>query len=225
MIPALHALLVSASELGVRQAVLCMPHRGRLNVLLSLLHLEARVIFAKVAGRSLVPAGMWGDCDVLSHIAATSTRRLEGSRSLEPLTVSLLPNPSHLEAINPVALGRTRAEQELLQPMPEDERMRRVMCVQLHGDAAFSGQGVVAESLTLAYLRGFSVGGTVHIVVNNQVGFTAGRGEGPQHCLQLGHGPPHLLPRAARQRRRRGRSSPSPASWPLSTGSALARTS
>ena len=169
-LPALESILSSAAASGTQQAVLAMPHRGRLNVLTALLDYPARALFTKVQGRSLVPQEMVGDCDVLSHLSTTVTRRF-GQR---PLTVSLLPNPSHLEAINPVALGKTRAEQDLLTTLSVDDRQRSVLCVQVHGDAAFAGQGVVAEALCLAYLPDFSVGGTVHLIVNNQLGFTAG---------------------------------------------------
>ena len=172
MIPALHTLLTTASHSGTQQVVLAMPHRGRLNVLTTLLDYPARALFAKVQGKSLVPPGMQGDCDVLSHISHTTPVKV-GSRSVK---VSLLPNPSHLEAINPVALGKTRAEQDLLpSSLSLDERQSTVLCIQLHGDAAFAGQGVVAEALSFAYLPDFSVGGSVHLILNNQVGFTAER--------------------------------------------------
>ena len=179
LLPAIDAVFASASQQGVQQTVVGMPHRGRLNLMVALLDFPARALFSKVQGKSWVPAGMRGDCDVLSHASTTVTKKFDHHHNL---TVSLLPNPSHLEAINPVAQGRVRAEQQLLATrspaLSADEQRRAVMCVQIHGDAAFSGQGVVAEALTLANLPDFTVGGTVHITCNNQIGFTAGREKG-----------------------------------------------
>ena len=173
LLPLLDAALTSAASTGTRQVILAMPHRGRLNVLTSLMDYPARALFAKVQGRSLVPDTLRGDCDVLSHVSATTTKPFA---SHPPLTISLLPNPSHLEAVDPVALGRARAEQDLLRAkgMTREEQERAVLCVQVHGDAAFAGQGVVAETLALSLLDGFRTGGSVHVVVNNQLGFTAG---------------------------------------------------
>ena len=179
LLPALDAVFASASQQGVRQAVVGMPHRGRLNTVVALLDFPARALFHKVQGRSWVPSSMQGYCDVLSHASTTVTKRFDQQHSL---TVSLLPNPSHLESINPVTQGRVRAEQHLLSSqspqLSVDEQRRAVLCIQIHGDAAFSGQGVVAEALTLANLSDFSVGGTVHIICNNQIGFTAARDRG-----------------------------------------------
>ena len=179
LLPALDAVFAAASQQGVRQTVVGMPHRGRLNMMVALLDFPARALFSKVQGKSWVPSSMQGHCDVLSHASTTVTKKFSPQHHL---TVSLLPNPSHLEAINPVAQGRVRAEQQLLSshspPLSVDEQRRAVLCVQIHGDAAFSGQGVVAEALTLANLPDFTVGGTIHVICNNQVGFTAGREKG-----------------------------------------------
>ena len=179
LLPALDAVFAAASQQGVQQTVLAMPHRGRLNVLVALLDFQARALFSKVQGKSWVPSSMQGYCDVLSHASTTVTKKFDAQHSL---TVSLLPNPSHLEAINPVSQGRVRAEQQLLASkspgLSLEEQRRAVLCVQVHGDAAFSGQGVVAEALTLANLPDFSVGGTVHLICNNQIGFTAARDKG-----------------------------------------------
>ena len=178
LLPALDAVFAAASQQGVRQTVVGMPHRGRLNFMVALLDFPARALFSKVQGKSWIPSSMRGDCDVLSHASTTVTKKFDQ----HSLTVSLLPNPSHLEAINPVAQGRVRAEQQLLasksSSLSVDEQRRAVLCVQVHGDAAFSGQGVVAEALTLANLPDFTVGGTVHIICNNQIGFTAARDKG-----------------------------------------------
>ena len=167
---AVEELFVQASRKGYEKVVLGMPHRGRLNLLVSLLDYPARALFAKVKGQSLVPKGM--DCwdDVASHIAQTVTKKFDKSLQGKPLTVSMLHNPSHLEAVNPVAIGKARAKQD---DFGADGK-EKVLSLQLHGDSAYAGQGVVPETLQMAYLDGFSVGGTLHVIVNNQLGFTTG---------------------------------------------------
>lgn len=167
---ALEEIFVQASRNGYEKVVLGMPHRGRLNLLVSLLDYPARALFAKVKGRSLVPKGM--DCwdDVASHIAQTVTKRFDKTPGSAPITVSMLHNSSHLEAVNPIAIGKTRAKQDDFGANGQD----KILSLQLHGDSAYAGQGVVPETLQMAYLDGFSVGGTVHVIVNNQLGFTTG---------------------------------------------------
>jgi len=168
---ALEEMLVQANRSGYEKVVLGMPHRGRLNMLVSLLDLPARALFAKVKGQTLVPEGM--DCwdDVASHLAVTTSKKFD-RQAKENLTVSLLHNPSHLEAVNPVALGKAKAKQD---DYPSHaEGVEKVLSLQLHGDSAYAGQGIVPESLQMAYLNEFSVGGTVHMIVNNQLGFTTG---------------------------------------------------
>jgi probable 2-oxoglutarate dehydrogenase E1 component DHKTD1 len=169
---AMEEILAGASKAGYEKVVIGMPHRGRLNLLVSLLDLPARGLFAKVKGKHLVPQG--ADCwdDVASHIATTVTKRFGSAPDTRPLTVSLLHNPSHLEAVNPVALGKTKAKQD--DYPSHTQGLDAVLSLQLHGDSAYAGQGVVQESLQMAYLDEFSVGGTVHIIVNNQLGFTTG---------------------------------------------------
>jgi 2-oxoglutarate dehydrogenase E1 component len=221
---ALEEMLVQANRTGYEKVVIGMPHRGRLNMLVSLLDLPARALFAKVKGQSLVPEGMDAWDDVASHLAITTSKKFDRSAS-NPLTVSLLHNPSHLEAVNPVALGKTKAKQD---DYPQKEGVEKVLSLQLHGDSAYAGQGIVPESLQMAYLTEFSVGyentkqkqnkpkpqriraherrcrrppplsrvfnvvshvplfgmcflvlcllfsGTVHMIVNNQLGFTTG---------------------------------------------------
>lgn len=171
---ALEEVLVQANRAGVEQVVLGMPHRGRLNMLVGLLDYPARALFAKVKGQSLVPAG--ADCwdDVASHIAQTVTKKFDkgSGATTKPLTVSLLHNPSHLEAINPVALGKAKAKQD--DYPSREEGVKKVLSLQLHGDSAYAGQGIVPESLQMAYLGEFNVGGTLHMIVNNQLGFTTG---------------------------------------------------
>eukprot|EP00455_Lapot_gusevi_P030352 TRINITY_DN3264_c0_g3_i5.p1 TRINITY_DN3264_c0_g3~~TRINITY_DN3264_c0_g3_i5.p1 ORF type:complete len:905 (+),score=378.09 TRINITY_DN3264_c0_g3_i5:61-2775(+) len=165
MIPAVNSIFTTSSQAGVENVVLCMPHRGRLNLLVTLLDYPARALFAKVKGLSHIPESFFGDDDVASHIALSVTKKFDRTR---PLHVSMLHNPSHLEAINPVALGKTRAKQD----GNNDPNGDRTVCVQLHGDAAFAGQGVVPESLLLANLPYYTTGGTVHMIVNNQIGYT-----------------------------------------------------
>ncbi|TFY68504.1 hypothetical protein EVJ58_g984 [Rhodofomes roseus] len=178
MLPALDALFASAARAGVENIVLGMPHRGRLNLLTDLLQFSPEALFHKIKGGSDIPEDLGASGDVISHLVASPNLQYDGAKA--PLQVSLLPNPSHLEAVNPVALGKTRAKQfSLLKKLvasgtapnecfPGD----KVMCLQLHGDASFTGQGVVMEGLSLSNLPHYTVGGTVHIVVNNSIGYT-----------------------------------------------------
>ncbi|KAK3814456.1 MAG: thiamine diphosphate-binding protein [Benniella sp.] len=171
MMVALDALFQTASKAGVTEVVMGMPHRGRLNLLTDLLQYSPTALFSKIKGNSEFPAGTPATGDVLSHIA--SSPKLDYGEA-EPIHVSLLHNPSHLEAVNPVAMGKARAKQMdlIANSSPDCQLGDKVMCVQLHGDAAFTGQGVVMESLGLSNLPHFSSGGSVHIVVNNQIGYT-----------------------------------------------------
>ena len=163
-VPALEETLRRASELGVDQVLLGMPHRGRLNVLANLMDKPRAAIFREFSGGSSSPEDAGGSGDVKYHLGASADRVFEGRR----VHLSLAANPSHLEAVNPVVLGKARAKQRQL----GDSERRRVMPLLLHGDAAFAGQGPVAESLDLSDLEGYRVGGAVHLVVNNQIGFT-----------------------------------------------------
>src|SRR5260370_41145323 len=141
-----------------------MAHRGRLNVLANTLRKPYQEIFTEFE-ENYVPDSAGGDGDVKYHLGFSSDRT---TSSGAPIHVSLSPNPSHLEAVDPVVEGRTRAKQDLF----GDRERKRVMPVLLHGDAAFAGQGLVAETLNLSQLPGYTTGGTVHIVINNQIGFT-----------------------------------------------------
>ncbi|EJF58365.1 dehydrogenase E1 and transketolase domain-containing protein 1 [Dichomitus squalens LYAD-421 SS1] len=176
MLPALDALFSSSAQAGVEHIIIGMPHRGRLNLLTGMLQLPPSALFHKIKGGSEIPEEYGAAGDVISHLTASPL--LEYPGAAKPLHVSLLPNPSHLEAINPVALGKTRAKQfallKALQSQGETECMPgdRVMCVQLHGDASFTGQGVVMEGLGLSNLPHYTVGGSVHLVVNNSIGYT-----------------------------------------------------
>ncbi|HVA63888.1 MAG TPA: multifunctional oxoglutarate decarboxylase/oxoglutarate dehydrogenase thiamine pyrophosphate-binding subunit/dihydrolipoyllysine-residue succinyltransferase subunit, partial [Terriglobales bacterium] len=166
LIPAMDALFNQASADGAADVVLGMSHRGRLNVLVTVLGLSMSEMFSKFEDQD--PDSVEGSGDVKYHIGA------EGSH-LGPhgkrLAIELIANPSHLEAVDPVVEGSARARQELLPASPQP-RGRRVVPVLIHGDAAFAGQGVVAETLNLSQLGGYRTGGTTHLVVNNQIGFT-----------------------------------------------------
>ncbi|MFQ5527598.1 MAG: 2-oxoglutarate dehydrogenase E1 component [Thermoanaerobaculia bacterium] len=163
LVPLLNEMLEEAAERETVQAVLAMSHRGRLNVMAHVVGVPLEKLlagFEDVAPRSIFGAG-----DVKYHLGATGTYPSQSGRTI---SIHLVSNPSHLEAVNPVAMGRVRAKQTRL----EDPTGRRVVLIVMHGDAAFAGQGVAAETLNLAEIPGFGVGGTVHVVVNNLIGFT-----------------------------------------------------
>ncbi|OSX61116.1 hypothetical protein POSPLADRAFT_1074828 [Postia placenta MAD-698-R-SB12] len=178
MLPALDVLFAAAARAGVEDIILAMPHRGRLNLLTDLLKFPHAALFHKIKGGADIPEHLGASGDVISHLVASPRLQYEGAPN--SVKVSLLPNPSHLEAVNPIALGKTRAKQfallkDLLQagtPLNQCFPGDKVLSVQLHGDASFTGQGVVMESLGLSNLPHFTVGGTVHIVVNNGIGYT-----------------------------------------------------
>jgi 2-oxoglutarate dehydrogenase E1 component len=160
----LEEILDRAAANNVREIVVGMAHRGRLNILANVVGKDLRQIFSEFEGE-IDPASMQGSGDVKYHLGATGIRRMEGGREI---VVSVSPNPSHLEAVDPVVEGIVRPKQDRL----GDIRRERVIPVLVHGDAAFAGQGVVAETLNLSQLDGYSTGGTVHLVINNQIGFT-----------------------------------------------------
>ncbi|CAG8589948.1 16970_t:CDS:10 [Dentiscutata erythropus] len=171
---------------GIVEAVLCMPHRGRLNLLTDLLHFSPTRLFHKIKGNPEFPENLPATGDVLSHLAISSTLEYGGAK---PITISMLHNPSHLEAVNPVAMGKARAKQmDLIKSETDCELGDRVMCIQLHGDAAFTGQGVIMESFGLSNLPHFSSGGSIHIVVNNQLGYTtpAQNARSSWYCSDIG---------------------------------------
>ncbi|MBQ0983943.1 multifunctional oxoglutarate decarboxylase/oxoglutarate dehydrogenase thiamine pyrophosphate-binding subunit/dihydrolipoyllysine-residue succinyltransferase subunit [Streptomyces sp. F63] len=166
VIPLLDAVLDSAAESRLDEVVIGMAHRGRLNVLANIVGKSYAQIFREFEG-NLDPKSMHGSGDVKYHLGAEGTfTGLDG----EQITVSLTANPSHLEAVDPVVEGVARAKQDIIGKGGTDFT---VLPVQLHGDAAFAGQGVVAETLNMSQLRGYRTGGTIHVVINNQVGFTA----------------------------------------------------
>jgi multifunctional 2-oxoglutarate metabolism enzyme len=160
----LHKVLDIAADTGVVEAVIGMAHRGRLNVLTNVVGKPHQQIFAEFEGH-LDPNSMQGSGDVKYHLGATGTHR---SGNGKILVVSVAPNPSHLEAVDPVVQGIVRPKQDHLR----DTERQRVIPILIHGDAAFAGQGVVAETLNLSQLHGYRTGGTIHIIINNQIGFT-----------------------------------------------------
>ncbi|MBU2960896.1 2-oxoglutarate dehydrogenase E1 component [Citreicella sp. C3M06] len=164
LIPAMEQIIKRGGNLGVTEIVMGMPHRGRLSVLANVLNKPYRAIFNEFQGGSFKPDDVDGSGDVKYHLGASSDREFDG----HPVHLSLTANPSHLEAVNPVVLGKVRAKQDQL----GDVERTKVLPILLHGDAAFAGQGVVAECFALSGLRGHRTGGTIHIVVNNQIGFT-----------------------------------------------------
>ena len=177
MVLMLDEAIALAAEEGIEQAVFGMAHRGRLNVLAHVLRRPYAKIIAEFEGERTtdvetdLPEG--GAGDVKYHLGATSTRRIPVDGGEREIRLSLLPNPSHLEFVNPVVVGRTRALQtEHAGESAIEVDAKRAMAVQIHGDAAFSGQGVVAETLNLQGLPGYRVGGSLHLIANNQVGFT-----------------------------------------------------
>ncbi len=173
LIPALEQIIKRGGQLGLKEIVLGMAHRGRLNVLSQVLAKPHRAIFHEFKGGSAAPDDVEGSGDVKYHLGASSDREFDGNT----VHLSLTANPSHLEIVNPVVMGKARAKQdqvygrtrEEVVPLPE---RARVMPLLLHGDAAFAGQGVVAECFGLSGLRGHRVAGTVHFIINNQIGFT-----------------------------------------------------
>ncbi len=164
LIPAMEQIIKRGGALGVKDIVVGMPHRGRLSVLANVMAKPYKAIFNEFQGGSFKPEEVEGSGDVKYHLGASSDREFDGNN----VHLSLTANPSHLEAVNPVVIGKVRAKQHQL----GDEDRTSVMSILLHGDAAFAGQGVVAECFGLSGLKGHKTGGTIHIVVNNQIGFT-----------------------------------------------------
>jgi 2-oxoglutarate dehydrogenase E1 component len=164
-IPALQAIIGTAAAAGVREIAIGMPHRGRLNTLVNVVKKPFTAVFSEFGGSSFKPDDVQGSGDVKYHLGTSTDVELAG----HPVHLSLQPNPSHLEAVDPVVVGKVRARQD----SAGDTRTRRsVMAVLMHGDAAFAGQGLVYETLAMSQLIGYRTGGTIHLVVNNQIGFT-----------------------------------------------------
>ncbi len=157
--------ILTASDLGVEEIVLGMPHRGRMNVLTTVMGKPYVELLSIFHGNMDVPDSVYTSGDVKYHLGVSNDKPLSNGKTIH---LSLTANPSHLEAVNPVVLGKVRAKQD----QRKDTAKSKVMPILLHGDAAFAGQGLVAEVLTLCDLKGYRVGGTVHIIINNQIGFT-----------------------------------------------------
>jgi 2-oxoglutarate dehydrogenase E1 component len=166
LIPALEQIIKRGGNLGVKEVVVGMPHRGRLNVLTQVMAKPHRALFHEFKGGSANPDAVEGSGDVKYHLGASSDREFDGNR----IHLSLTANPSHLEIVDPVVLGKVRAKQDQHGDAP-DQRIS-VLPLLMHGDAAFAGQGVVAECFGLSDLKGYRTGGSLHFIVNNQIGFT-----------------------------------------------------
>ena len=165
MIPALEAVIKYGGATGAREIVYGMAHRGRLNVLANVMAKPYKVIFHEFSGGSANPDDVGGSGDVKYHLGTSTDREFDGIK----VHMSLVPNPSHLEAVNPVVLGKVRAQQAIHDDLSKHEK---VLPVLIHGDAAFAGQGVVWECFGLSGVQGYSTGGCIHFVINNQIGFT-----------------------------------------------------
>jgi 2-oxoglutarate dehydrogenase E1 component len=165
MIPALEAIIKYGSQKGVKEIVFGMAHRGRLNVLANVMAKPYKVIFHEFSGGTANPEDVGGSGDVKYHLGTSTDREFDGVK----VHMSLVPNPSHLETVNPVVLGKVRATLTMRDDLVE---MDEVLPVLLHGDAAFAGQGIVWECLSFQGIRGYSTGGCIHFIINNQIGFT-----------------------------------------------------
>jgi len=164
-IPAMHAIIETAAVGGVNEIAIGMPHRGRLNTLVNVVKKPFTAVFSEFGGESFKPDDVQGSGDVKYHLGTSVDVEMAGHK----VHISLQPNPSHLEAVDPVVAGKVRARQD---QAGDVIKRRSVMGILLHGDAAFAGQGLVYETLAMSQLIGYRTGGTVHIVVNNQIGFT-----------------------------------------------------
>ncbi len=163
LIPALEQIIKRGGNLGAKEIKIGMPHRGRLNVLANVMGKPFKAIFSEFFGKS-VGAIKDFEGDVKYHLGASSNREFDGNS----VHISLTDNPSHLEAVNPVVLGQVRAKQFF----HKDKERKKVIPVLMHGDASFAGQGIVAECFAMSGLPGHNIGGTIHVIVNNQIGFT-----------------------------------------------------
>jgi 2-oxoglutarate dehydrogenase E1 component len=164
IVPAIEQVLKRGSQMGIEEVILGMAHRGRLNVLANVMRKPFQAIFSEFQGKAANPEDVQGSGDVKYHLGTSTDREFDG----KTVHMSLQANPSHLEAVDPVVLGKVRARQGQI----GDTERTRVLGIILHGDAAFAGQGIVAECLGMSQLKGYRTGGTLHFVINNQIGFT-----------------------------------------------------
>ncbi|MFA7585117.1 MAG: 2-oxoglutarate dehydrogenase E1 component, partial [Novosphingobium sp.] len=167
MIPALEAIIKYGGQLGVKEIVYGMAHRGRLNVLANVMGKPYKVIFHEFSGGTANPEDVGGSGDVKYHLGSSADRDFDGIK----VHMSLTPNPSHLETVNPVVLGKVRAYQALRDDLGASKH-KQVLPVLIHGDAAFAGQGIVWECFGFSGVRGYNTGGCIHFIINNQIGFT-----------------------------------------------------
>lgn len=190
LIPGLKAMVDRSTEIGVNSVVFGMPHRGRLNVLVNVIRKPMEALLKEFQGTHVdlqkynekLTSGDWsGSGDVKYHLGTSYTRAYPDGRNVH---LALVANPSHLEAVNPVVVGKVKAKQDIT----GDAEQSKVMGVLLHGDAAFAGQGIVYETFVMSRLKNYGTGGTVHVVVNNQVGFTTDpeSSRSTLHCSDLG---------------------------------------
>ena len=163
-VPAIEQILKVGSKLGVEQVVLGMAHRGRLNILVNVMRKPFTAVFSEFQGNSSNPGDVEGSGDVKYHLGTSADREFDGKN----VHLSLTANPSHLEVVDPVVLGKVRAKQEAM----SDKDRKKVLGLLIHGDAAFAGQGIIAECFGFSQLEGYTTGGTIHFVINNQIGFT-----------------------------------------------------
>lgn len=180
IIPALDAVIEKSPSLGIKEVVMGMAHRGRLNILANILGKSYDFIFREFT-ENYIPDSIYGDGDVKYHLGFENTRK---TQSGEKVAVSLAANPSHLEAVNPVVLGQTRARQRIGNTV----NRTRVLPILIHGDAAIAGQGIVAECFNFSKLDGYTAGGTLHFVINNQIGFTTNpdQSRSSMYCTDIG---------------------------------------
>jgi len=168
LLPALEQIIKRGGQLGLKDINFGMPHRGRLNVMASVMKKPYSAIFFEFLGGVAAGGEDYGSGDVKYHLGVSDDREFDGNS----VHLSLAPNPSHLEVVAPVVMGKTRAKQQMASGTYQSHNPEQVMAVILHGDSAFAGQGIVMESFQLSQLEGYRTGGTIHVVVNNQIGFT-----------------------------------------------------
>ena len=168
LIPALEQIIKRGGQLGLKDINFGMPHRGRLNVMASVMQKPYSAIFYEFLGGVASGGEDFGSGDVKYHLGVSDDREFDGNK----VHLSLAPNPSHLEVVSPVVMGKTRAKQQMASGTYRSANPEQVMAVILHGDSAFAGQGIVMECFQMSQLKGYRTGGTIHVVVNNQIGFT-----------------------------------------------------
>ena len=179
MIPGIEQIVKQSCLSGVEDIYFGTAHRGRLTLLATVLGMPYKGILSKFQGDLNDPNEVLGSGDVKYHLGVSSDREFDGKK----IHLSLTPNPSHLEAVDPVVVGKVRAKQTLL----NDKTTDKVFGILIHGDAAMAGQGIVAETFAMSQLRGFRTGGTIHFVINNQIGFTTTPhyGRSAPYCTEI----------------------------------------